>query len=41
VVARYAGPDGTFTVSSCDVYEFEDGALVRITSHVAELPNGS
>ncbi len=41
VVARYTGPDGTFTVSSCDVYEFEGGALARITSYVAELPDGS
>lgn len=41
VVARYAGPDGTFTVSSCDVYEFEAGALARITSYVVELPTGT
>jgi ketosteroid isomerase-like protein len=37
VIARYSGPDGTSTVSSCDVYEFADGALTRITSYVAEL----
>jgi ketosteroid isomerase-like protein len=38
-VARYTGPDGTTTVvSSCDVYEFRDGALTTITSYYAELP---
>jgi ketosteroid isomerase-like protein len=37
VIARYSGPDGTFTVSSCDVYEFAGDSLARITSYVAEL----
>jgi ketosteroid isomerase-like protein len=38
-IARYSGPDGTFTVSSCDVHEFTGGALTRITSYVVELPD--
>jgi ketosteroid isomerase-like protein len=41
VIARYSGPDGTFTVSSCDVYEFTGGAIARITSYVAELADQS
>jgi ketosteroid isomerase-like protein len=36
-VARYTGPDGTFAVSSCDVYEFAGEALARITSYVVEV----
>ncbi|WP_336027404.1 nuclear transport factor 2 family protein [Geodermatophilus sp. FMUSA9-8] len=38
VVARYTAPDGGLSVvSSCDVYEFRDGALAAITSYAVEL----
>ncbi len=38
VVARYTAPDGGLSVvSSCDVYEFRDGAVTAITSYAAEL----
>jgi ketosteroid isomerase-like protein len=44
VVARYVDADGsTSVVSSCDVYEFEDGQVTAITSYAVELdaPAGS
>ncbi|MEO7270136.1 MAG: nuclear transport factor 2 family protein [Knoellia sp.] len=37
VLASYAGPDGATTVSSCDIYEFTDEALTRITSYTGEV----
>ena len=38
VVARYTAPDGGLSVvSSCDVYEFRDGAVTAITSYAVEL----
>jgi hypothetical protein len=38
VVARYTGPDGGLSVvSSCDVYEFRDGAVAAISSSATEL----
>jgi ketosteroid isomerase-like protein len=40
VIARYLGPDGTSVVSSCDIYEFVDDMVVRITSYAVELPAG-
>lgn len=37
-VGRYTGPDGAvFVVSSCDLYEFRDDLVVRITSYTVEL----
>lgn len=38
VVARYDQPEGTFTVASCDLYEFVDGQITTITSYVIEIP---
>lgn len=38
-VGRYTGPDDVSTVSSCDIYEFEDGLIVKITSYAVELPS--
>lgn len=40
VIARYVGPDSTSVVSSCDIYEFVDGLIMRITSYTVELPAG-
>lgn len=40
VIARYVGSDSTSVVSSCDIYEFVDGRVVRITSYAVELPVG-
>jgi len=38
VVARYVDEDGsTSVVSSCDIYEFEDGQVTAITSYAVEL----
>lgn len=40
-VARYVEPDGSASVvSSCDVYEFDAGQVVAITSYAVELPAG-
>ena len=36
--ARYAGPDGTATVASCDLYDFADGRLAAIRSYTVALP---
>ena len=37
-VARYVGADGTTSVvSSCDIYEFDEGVVAVITSYSAEL----
>jgi ketosteroid isomerase-like protein len=37
-VGRYTDADGgTSVVSSCDVYEFRDGALSTLTSYTVEL----
>ena len=34
---RYTGPDGTKSVvSSCDIFEFHEGLVVRITSYAVE-----
>jgi len=38
VVAGYTDVDGnTTTVASCDIYEFRDGLVVRVTSYAAEI----
>ncbi len=37
VVARYVEGDEVSVVSSCDVYEFADGAVVAITTYAVEL----
>lgn len=37
VLASYAGPDQTSVVASCDVYEFTNETLTRITSYAAEV----
>jgi ketosteroid isomerase-like protein len=37
VVARYVEGDEVSVVSSCDVYEFRDGAVVAITTYAVEL----
>jgi ketosteroid isomerase-like protein len=39
-VARYVGPDGVTAVSSCDIFEFVDGAVAAITSYAAEVDPG-
>jgi len=36
-VASYDGADGVSRVASCDIYEFEDGAVTTITSYNVEL----
>ncbi len=41
VIARYGGPAGTSTVSSCDIYEFDDDVVRAITSYAVELPAAS
>jgi ketosteroid isomerase-like protein len=42
VLARYVDGDGAVSlVSSCDVYEFTDGALTAITSYTVELAPGT
>ena len=42
VIGRYAGPDGgTSSVSSCDIYEFRDGLVTRITSYAVEIDEAS
>lgn len=36
-IGRYADPDGTIsTVASCDIYEFRDEFVTRITSYTVE-----
>lgn len=38
-VGRYVDSTGrTSVVSSCDIYEFDDGTLITITSYAVELP---
>ncbi len=38
VIGRYADADGTTSmVSSCDIYEFQDGMVTTITSYAVEL----
>jgi ketosteroid isomerase-like protein len=40
-VAEYASPeDGRSIVASCDIYEFEDGRLLEITSYNVEIGKG-
>jgi len=40
--ATYRDPDGvSSSVASCDLYDFENGQLVAITSYTVELPNES
>jgi ketosteroid isomerase-like protein len=37
-VGRYVNPDGsTSLVSSCDIYQFRDGAIASITTYAVEL----
>jgi ketosteroid isomerase-like protein len=37
-IGRYAGPDGVSMVSSCDIFEFDDGGMITtITSYAVEL----
>ena len=36
-IGRYAGPDGTSTVSSCDIFEFDGDSITTITSYAVEL----
>jgi hypothetical protein len=37
VTGRYTGPDGTTSVvSSCDIFEFHEGLVARITSYAVE-----
>jgi ketosteroid isomerase-like protein len=36
-VTRYTDADGTSTVASCDIYEYRDGEIVRITSYTVEV----
>lgn len=36
-VGRYDSAEGTTAVSSCDVYEFVDGLVSRITSYTVEV----
>jgi predicted SnoaL-like aldol condensation-catalyzing enzyme len=38
-IGRYAGPDGVTTVSSCDIFEFDDDLIIAITSYAVELPS--
>lgn len=39
VVARYVDADGSATtVSSCDLYEFDQGLVTTITSYTVEVP---
>ncbi|MFL6135653.1 MAG: nuclear transport factor 2 family protein [Nocardioidaceae bacterium] len=37
-IGCYVGPDGVSTVSSCDIYEFDDDLIAAITSYAVELP---
>lgn len=40
-IGRYVEAGGqTSVVSSCDIYEFDHGALTAITSYAVELPSG-
>ena len=36
-IGRYDGPDGVSVVSSCDIFEFNDGAITTITSYAVEV----
>ena len=36
--ATYAGPDGSTTVASCDLYDFADDLLTAVTSYTVALP---
>lgn len=36
-VGLYEGPDGTTSVSSCDIYEFVSGQVTAITSYAVEI----
>lgn len=36
-VVRYEGPEGASVVSSCDVYEFDDGKVTAITSYAVDV----
>jgi len=36
-IARYASAEGTSTVSSCDIYEFDGDVVRAITSYAVEL----
>ncbi|MGC5169059.1 nuclear transport factor 2 family protein [Microbacterium sp. DT81.1] len=40
-LTRYHADDGLSVVASCDVYEFRDGAVTRITSYTVEVPQAS
>jgi hypothetical protein len=38
-IGRYVDAEGqTSVVSSCDIYEFDQGVLITITSYAVELP---
>lgn len=38
-IGRYRGPEGVSVVSSCDIYEFANGAITAITSYAVDLPH--
>ena len=40
-VAEYESGDGTVTVASCDLYQFQDGQVVAIRSYTVEATAGS
>jgi len=40
-VGRYTDSDGVSVVSSCDLYDFEDGRLIGIRSYNVELDDGA
>ena len=37
VIGRYEDKDGVTAVSSCDIYEFDDGRIRTITSYTVEV----
>ena len=37
VIGRYEDKDGVTGVSSCDIYEFDDGRIRTITSYTVEI----
>ena len=36
-IGRYEGTNGVSAVSSCDIFEFEDGKVATITSYAVEV----
>ncbi len=36
-IGRYDGPDGLSVVSSCDIFEFDDGKVTTITSYAVDV----